>query len=91
MLKSVMSRTEYMKWMAYKIHKQPDTMEVQMATLTAMVAGGLGVKNVSADDYLVNKPPKADVNNSMRSSENSDVMSGEEVQAFFGMIAEPMK
>ena len=72
-------------WLSYYRFKRPDAQEIQMAVLTAMVAGGLGVKDVTYENFLVHKidegKPKEDVGSVMRM---------DEVQSFFGGIAEPM-
>jgi hypothetical protein len=78
-----------MKWMSYKIHQNPDSLEMQIASLSALVAGGLGVKDASAEDFLIHKPHqnKPMVND----DEELPVMSISEVQSFFGVLAEPME
>ena len=53
-----------------------------------MVAGGLGVKNVTAEDFIIHKPTKIDA---VQETDDRGVMSSDDVQAFFGMIAEPLE
>jgi len=65
---------------------------MQMARLTALVAGGLGVKKATVEDYIINNPSKYKSSKHDEVNDNNlDIMPMEEVQAFFGMIAEPME
>ncbi len=86
-LRSVMGKTEYYDWLRYFKYKTPDSLEIQMAVLTAMVAQGLGSKKVTAEDFIIHKEYGAAVGEASTPHE----MSSDEVQSFFGMIATPME
>ena len=67
-----------MKWVVFKHTRDPEPLELQIAVLSAMVASGLGAKNVNAEDYLINKPKHRE--------SKSKVMSADEVRGIFSAM-----
>ena len=85
MLRSMIDKTEYYDWLRYFKYKSPDSLELQMAVLTAMVAQGLGSKNATAEDFIIHKKYGA------TEEETPHEMDANEVGSFFGMLSTPME
>jgi len=84
-MRNTLSNKEYNGWLAYFNEPVPDIQEVQMATLSLMVAQGLGAKNTTHSDYLIRKPIKID------KKPSNGTLSQNEVMSVFGGIATPLE
>ncbi len=92
-MKAVLTRSEFLKWLSYFKDKPADIPEVQMAILTSMVAAAMGNKKVKADDFMItkDKPKKIIVTDDPVSTIEANSMPSNEVKSFFGAMATPMK
>ena len=88
LMRQVLSNKEFHGWLAYFQHEGPDVQEIQMATLTLMVAQGLGAKKVEHSDYLIRKPAKVSKETTAQTPDG--VLSQTEVMSVFAGIAVPM-
>ncbi len=53
-MRQVLSRTEYMQWLAYFKYKQPDIQELQMAVLSTIVVNAVSSKSkAKVDDFII--------------------------------------
>jgi hypothetical protein len=88
-MKTVLTRAEFNKWVAFYKFKQPDETEIQLAILSLIVSQGLGNKKAKLDDFLINKQTttKKAVNTEKYKDTDLDVMTGEAVKSVFGMVA----
>ena len=87
-MRQVLTTTEYHGWLAYFQYQSPDVQEIQMATLTLMVAQGLGAKNAQHTDYIVRKPKKT---KSTEAPTPTGVLTQNEVMSVFAGIATPLE
>ena len=90
-MKTVISPSEFSRWVRYFQFKQPDETEIQLATLALLVSVGLGNKKAKYDDFLVNKP-RVDIKQGKSLTEkiegtNHSIMTSDAVRAVFGGIA----
>ena len=83
-MKAVITRNEFDKWMIYLQNKQPEIQEIQLAVLSTLVANGLGSKS-KVHDFLISKPEK---NTADTPTAGMDAAS---VRSAFSGIAVPMK
>ncbi len=84
MMKSILTETDYQKWVSYYQYKQPEVQEIQLAVLSSMVSNGLGGK-ATVDDFLLSKQ------SSRMEDKTPKVMSVDEVRGAFAGFAHPME
>jgi len=86
-MRNVLSKNEYHEWVRFFATKIPDETEIQLAHLSLMVAQGLGAKNASLDDFLINKIKSEKI------TENDDggVLTQTDVMSVFAGMAVPME
>jgi len=85
-MKQALTYREYQGWLAYLTHQSPDVQEIQMATLTLMVARAMGSKNSEHDDFIIRKPAKQ-----VTEAKTKDgLLTFNEVRSVFAGIATPM-
>jgi len=88
-MRNTLSNREFHGWLAYFDEPIADIPEVQMATLTMMVAQGLGAKDVKHSDYLIRKPEKPIVTKDERPSNGT--LTKNEVMSVFAGMATPLE
>ena len=88
-MRNTISNREFYGWLAYFDEPIADIPEVQMATLSMMVAQGLGAKDVKHSDYLVRKPDKTTPIKDERPSNGT--LSKNEVMSVFAGMATPLE
>lgn len=87
-MRNTITNKEFFGWLSYYDMPMPDIQEVQLATLSVMVAQGLGAKNVKHEDYLVRKPEKAKPKETV--ALDNGLLDINEVQSVFAGIATPL-
>ncbi len=78
-LTTVLTKAEYFKWLSYIQYKQPDSLEMQIAVLTAMTHAAAGGKDSTYEDFLIHKRDL--------STTQPKEMNPVDVGAFFGNLA----
>ena len=82
-MKATMPHSEYIGWLSLLRYEEPDVTEMQLATLTMVVANALGGKS-KVKDFLVRKPDNKSVSNGKE-------MSMDAIKGVFGGVAVPQK
>ncbi len=96
-MKAVLTRSEFLKWLAYFRDKPADANEVQMAVLTSLVSAAMGNKKVKMSDFMItkdrpkNKKSTILLTDDPASSIEAHALPLSEVKSFFGAMATPMK
>ena len=84
-LKATMPHSEFMGWLSYMRHEEPDVQEIQLAVLSTLVSSGLGNKKAKVDNFLIRK--KAD----RHADKDSKGVSETEVRGALGMFTKKAK
>lgn len=84
-MKATMPRSEYMGWLSFLRYEEPDINEIQLATLSMLVANALGGKS-KVKDFIVRKP-----DNNNRVSGQPKEMEADAIRSVFSGIAVPQK
>jgi hypothetical protein len=88
-MRQVLTNKEFHGWLAYFQHAGPDVQEIQMATLSLMVAQGLGAKKVEHSDYMIRKQNKPKTK-AQKATTPDGVLTQNEVMSVFAGIATPL-
>ena len=80
-MKAMITHSEFIGWLSYLRYDEPDTNEIQLATLSMLVSNGLGGKG-KVKDFLVRKPDD---------SQQRGPMSADAVKGIFSGVATPQK
>jgi hypothetical protein len=89
-LRMTISPREFAGWMVFFRDQDPDIPEIQMATLSLMVAQGLGSKKAKHDDYLIRKPTLLEKKGPTVAHTPDGVLTQNEVMSVFAGIAIPL-
>jgi len=81
-MKSVLTRSEYLKWLQYNKYKSPEIAEIQMSILMSMISRGLGSKKAKPEDFMISKVAEE--------RPLDKPLSMDEVGAFFGALSQPL-
>ena len=84
-MKNVLSYTEYNRWFVYLSNKKPDVAEVQLATISTLIAQGLGNKDAKMRDFLITKTDDE------TPKKQAGPMTDEAIHAVFAAIATPLE
>ena len=88
-LMAILPRSEYVRWLSYLKYEEADVQEIQLATLSMLVANALGGKS-KVKDFLIHKP-----NTTPQAITNRDgspkVMSEDAIRNVFSGVAIPSK
>ena len=90
LMRQVLSAKEFHGWLNFFQHQGPDVQEIQMATLTLMVAQGLGAKDVKHSNYMVRKTQEREKAKPVEAKTPEGVLTQNEVMSVFAGIATPM-
>ena len=100
-MRNTLSNKEFYGWLAYFEEPTPDIPEIQMATMSLLVAQGLGSKDAKHTDFLIrkpelkigsNKPFLAEDTTSKESQRPANgTMSQNEVMSIFAGMATPLE
>jgi len=85
-MRNTLSNREFYGWLAYFDEPIADIPEVQMATLSMMVAQGLGAKDVKHSNYLIRKPVEV-----VHNKPDNGTLSKNEVMSVFAGMATPLE
>ncbi len=94
-MRNVLTRREFYGWLSYFSEPNPDIPETQMATLSLMVAHGLGSKDAKIEDFLIRKPSNKQKEEKSQLLDPdtvtpTGVLSQNEVMSVFAGIATPL-
>ena len=84
-LRQTIPKSEYTKWMSFFHFQEPDTYEIQLATLSSLVFNAIGGKS-KVKDYLINKPAEREETRILRTKGMTD----SQVAAAFSSVAKKM-
>ena len=100
-MRNTISNKEFYGWLAYFEEPVPDIPEIQMASMSLLVAQGLGSKDAKHSDFLVRKPETKTGSNkpflaedtSSQASKRPDngTLSQNEVMSVFAGMATPLE
>ena len=80
-----MPHSEFMGWLSYMRHEEPDVQEIQLAVLSTLVSSGLGNKKAKVDNFLIRQK-------AVRASSADDKgVSEKEVRGALGMFTKKAK
>ena len=78
----MLTDSEYLEWLSYFKYKEPDSLEIQLATLSHLVAIGLGSKDSKVEDFIIHKPE-----NDIIQQENASTGIEQQITSVFSGIA----
>ena len=78
----MITQEEYINWLRYFKFQEPDSLEIQLATLSHLVAIGLGSKDSKIEDFIIHKPE-----NDIIQQENASTGIEQQITSVFSGIA----